>query len=217
MSNRRSVPHELAAALLLANWHTCCICRDRRKHVILHHLDGDPEMSSWENLAVVCHDCHSRVSGDEGLGRRFSPEEVGQYKALWEKVCSQELGNSPSRNLTFFLANPVRVYVTSDPKEIGLLFRPPKPQKDFPVSAAVFAMQECVLPSVELVRILIPDWQVDVRVVEGGQAMTVNQFWYEDNRARPNGASAEMTVEGTRRSKLAFVFYDDLHMRPVRR
>ena len=83
----RKVPRELADRLLVANRHTCCICHEERKHVQIHHIDGNSANSVWENLAVVCLDCHSRVTGDEGLGRSFSSGEVEKYKRPWEEGC----------------------------------------------------------------------------------------------------------------------------------
>lgn len=35
-------------------------------------------------------DCHSRVSGPRGLGRRFSPSEVKTYKSNWESIIARK-------------------------------------------------------------------------------------------------------------------------------
>ena len=86
---RQEPPPRLAAEVLAANNHTCCICRVQRKHVQLHHIDGNSSNSVPSNLAVVCLDDHSRVTGDEGLGRRFSPQEVTLFKVRWEAICAQ--------------------------------------------------------------------------------------------------------------------------------
>jgi len=76
---RPKVPHSVRVEVLVANRHTCCRCR-REKAVQLHHIDNNPRNNSSDNLAVLCLDCHSRVTGTEGLGTRFSPEEVAAYK-----------------------------------------------------------------------------------------------------------------------------------------
>jgi hypothetical protein len=85
--SRPKVPDAIAAAVPAANRHTCCICEER-KHIQIHHIDGDEANNDPANLAVVCLDDHSRVTGDEGLGRRFSPAEVRVYKRRWEAICS---------------------------------------------------------------------------------------------------------------------------------
>lgn len=89
---RPPVPPEVAAEVLAANLHTCCICRQARRHVQLHHIDGNPANNDETNIAVLCLDCHSRVTGDEGLGRSFAPNEVAIYKTEWEARCSDETG-----------------------------------------------------------------------------------------------------------------------------
>lgn len=81
------IPEKIANMLQVQNKHTCCICRESRKHVIIHHIDRNPENNDIANLTVLCHDCHSRVSGDEGLGRRYTSTEVYQYKLEWEELC----------------------------------------------------------------------------------------------------------------------------------
>lgn len=54
----------------------------------IHHIDGNPSNYAARNLAVLCLDCHSRVTGDEGFGRRYSPQEVARYKREWELLCA---------------------------------------------------------------------------------------------------------------------------------
>ncbi|HEU0275060.1 MAG TPA: HNH endonuclease signature motif containing protein [Candidatus Udaeobacter sp.] len=89
MKKRTNVPQRVADAVLADNNHTCCICNEPRKHVVFHHIDSDPSNHDPANLAVVCHDCHSRVTGDEGLGRAYSSREVAKYKKRWEEQCAE--------------------------------------------------------------------------------------------------------------------------------
>lgn len=74
--------------VLVDNQHICCICRNPNLHVQLHHIDEDKSNNSPANLATVCGNCHSRVTGDEGLGRRFSHAEVAEFKRRWELACA---------------------------------------------------------------------------------------------------------------------------------
>ena len=85
---RRKVKTKTSDEVLAANRHTCCMCHERGKNVQLHHIDGDNANNEHENLAVVCLDCHSKVTGNEGLGRSYSTGEVSIYKAKWEEACS---------------------------------------------------------------------------------------------------------------------------------
>lgn len=88
MTLRRNIPQQIADELMYRNRHTCCICQTPRKHVQIHHIDSDPSNNTFFNLAVLSLDCHSLVTGDEGMGRKYSPGEVAKYKAQWEQHCA---------------------------------------------------------------------------------------------------------------------------------
>lgn len=85
MARRRRLPAVLEAQVLFRSDHTCCICRIKGKDVQIHHCDSNPENNRLDNLCVVCLDCHSRVTGPRGLGKRYSPTEVRLYKRDWER------------------------------------------------------------------------------------------------------------------------------------
>jgi len=87
------------AALLADNSHTCCICHTDYRHVQIHHIDGNPGNNNPQNLAVVCLNCHSRVTGKEGLGKSISHLEVAEFKRRWEKECEAALKATAERRL----------------------------------------------------------------------------------------------------------------------
>jgi len=91
MENRPSVPQKIADGLMFANDHTCCICREKGKHIQTHHIDGNSSNNIPSNLAVLCLGCHSRVTGDEGLGRRYTQGEIVKYKKTWELLVRERL------------------------------------------------------------------------------------------------------------------------------
>jgi len=91
MSDRPPVPEPVAVQVLVDNQHTCCICQLPNLHVQLHHIDEDKTNNSPANLAVVCGNCHSRVTGNEGFGRKFSHSEVAEFKRRWELACAGAL------------------------------------------------------------------------------------------------------------------------------
>ena len=82
---RRRIAASLEAGVLFQSDHTCCICRQRGKDVQIHHIDENSSNNSADNLAVVCLDCHSLVSGGRGLGKTYKRGEVRHYKRAWEK------------------------------------------------------------------------------------------------------------------------------------
>jgi hypothetical protein len=86
MTRSSKVPKQIEASVLFENDHTCCLCRERGKDVVTHHIDGDNSNHDPTNLAVLCLDCHSRVTGTRGLGRKYSSTEVEKYKRDWEFI-----------------------------------------------------------------------------------------------------------------------------------
>lgn len=83
--NRTKIPIRIEDEILFESDHTCCICRTKGKDVQIHHIDGNNSNHTPDNLAVVCLDCHSRVTGKRGLGKSYRPGEIRRYKRAWEK------------------------------------------------------------------------------------------------------------------------------------
>lgn len=93
VKKRKRVPGDLTDRLMVANRHTCCICRQRRHPVEKHHIDEDPSNNEWNNLAVVCRNCHGLISAKGNLSARYTPGEVLRYKLDWEKRCTEANGD----------------------------------------------------------------------------------------------------------------------------
>lgn len=74
---------------MVANRHTCCICNEPRHPVEKHHINEDPSDNSWNNLAVVCRNCHGLVTQKGNLGARYTQGEVLLLKLRWEKRCAE--------------------------------------------------------------------------------------------------------------------------------
>lgn len=86
------IPAATRDLVLFKNDHACCICRVRGKHIQIHHIDGNRGNNNPNNLAVVCLDCHSRVTGPSGLGRSYSHGELRRYKRSWEQQVQESRG-----------------------------------------------------------------------------------------------------------------------------
>lgn len=91
MPERPQIPQKTVDDLMFASDHTCCICREKGKHVHVHHINGNTSDNNPSNLAVLCLVCHSKVTGDEGLGRRFTLGEIRKYKKTWEHLVRERL------------------------------------------------------------------------------------------------------------------------------
>jgi hypothetical protein len=85
VQRRPKIPAAAEEETLFNARHTCCICREKNNDVIIHHIDGNRKNNNLDNLAVVCLECHSKVTGTRGLGKSFKPGEVRRYKRSWDK------------------------------------------------------------------------------------------------------------------------------------
>lgn len=77
---RKSIPKGIESEILFLNRHTCCVCHVKEKDVQIHHIDEDNSNNDVLNLAVLCLDCHSKVTGRRGLGKSYSVLELTRYK-----------------------------------------------------------------------------------------------------------------------------------------
>ena len=94
---RPKVPNQVEAQILFSNRHTCCHCRERNKDVQIHHIDENNKNNKLYNLAVLCLDCHSKVTGVRGLGKKYSKLEISKYKQEWESIVKKQFGHSKKR------------------------------------------------------------------------------------------------------------------------
>jgi len=83
------VPGAVEAEVLFANHHSCCVCHDSSKDVLLHHINVDASDNRPENLAVVCTECNSRIHRKSSVSKGYSPAEVRHYKRLWEQSAAK--------------------------------------------------------------------------------------------------------------------------------
>lgn len=98
---RKEIPNDLAAKVLFFSNRICCICRTRSKPIQIHHIDEDPSNNVFENLAVLCFDCHNDTMIIGGFGRKLNAEQVILYRDDWlrkvaETRAQNELNNSES-------------------------------------------------------------------------------------------------------------------------
>jgi hypothetical protein len=75
---------------------TCCVCRDRtRKHLQIHHIDGNHANDDPDNLAVLCLECHGDTLLKGGFSRHPSPKEVKLFRNDWLAIIQNERRNRP--------------------------------------------------------------------------------------------------------------------------
>ena len=88
--HRTSIPKEVAAHVRWLSDDTCCICRERRKEIQIHHINADPRDHCVENLAVLCLECHDNTQKKGGFTRKLDPQFVTLCRDKWlEDVVSR--------------------------------------------------------------------------------------------------------------------------------
>lgn len=80
---RVPISAELSTDVMFASDRTCCVCNERGKSVQIHHIDEDPANNVFENLAVLCLQCHDETQITGGFGRKLNAELVTRYREQW--------------------------------------------------------------------------------------------------------------------------------------
>lgn len=80
---RTPIPVDLSVEVLFASDRTCCVCRERGKSTQIHHLDEDPTNHVFDNLALVCLQCHDETQTRGGFGKHLTEPVVRRYRDEW--------------------------------------------------------------------------------------------------------------------------------------
>jgi hypothetical protein len=80
---RINIPIDLATEVIFASDRTCCVCEVRGKAIQIHHIDENPSNNTFDNLAVLCLECHNDTQLSGGFGRRLSEPLVIKYRNEW--------------------------------------------------------------------------------------------------------------------------------------
>jgi len=85
--NRTKIPDPRAAEVEFASDRTCCVCRTPGRPYQLHQLDEDPTNHDFDNLAVLCLDCHDESRG--GFSRKLRLETILRYRDDWYRIVAK--------------------------------------------------------------------------------------------------------------------------------
>lgn len=107
---RIRVPEEMATLVMFKADRTCCVCRNSRLPVQIHHIDEDPSNNAEENLAVLCTVCHDDTLVHGGFGRKLNPPLVRKYKEEWESnLASKRAGLTNDGKNEAIAKAPIRI------------------------------------------------------------------------------------------------------------
>lgn len=94
--DREPIPRDLAARVLFEHDRRCCVCRTI-KPVQIHHIDEDPSNNAFDNLAVLCFDCHRDTQIRGGFDRKLDADQVRLYRRDWlQKIREFRSAEQPS-------------------------------------------------------------------------------------------------------------------------
>jgi len=137
---RIRVSTRIADKLIWASDRTCNLCHKERFHVEIHHMNGNPGDGRYDNLILLCRNCHSAATA-RGLGRKLSPGQLMRYKRFWEGVVRRrrselssgdaELEEALLRTGAERLVKAFETYmVKRDAPGVLSLFTPPRTDKE---------------------------------------------------------------------------------------
>lgn len=112
---RKLLPKTLERNILVKNRHCCCICQSIGfgHEVLIHHIDGNNSNNILENLAVLCLVHASQadaglVKGKLGSGKKLKPDEIKEYKRIWEKKIEVE-NKIPKRQIPIYKKRQIEI------------------------------------------------------------------------------------------------------------
>jgi len=84
-SVRTPIPPDTVVRVLRAAAFACCICTDRRRSVVIHHIRRFSESRdhSEDNLVVLCLDHHGEAHTRRELSLNLTPERLLSSKTSW--------------------------------------------------------------------------------------------------------------------------------------
>jgi hypothetical protein len=105
-NSRKKIPVNTEADVMFYSDRQCCI--DKNKGVHIHHVDGNPANNAFNNLALLCFECHDEASKTGSLSKKLSPHTIVKYRDHHYEVIKQRR-NSEIIKLTKKSANPTYI------------------------------------------------------------------------------------------------------------
>ena len=78
---RTRIPQSTVVEVMIKSARRCCVCRRAGYHI--HHIDANNRNNDFENLVLLCFDCHHEASSSGGLKRRLSASELRKLRDDW--------------------------------------------------------------------------------------------------------------------------------------
>ena len=98
---RPPIPNDILTKLLFNNRFQCCVCRDPKLPIVVHHIEewAQSRSHNLENLAVLCLNHHDLAHSKKGLSQNLDEKTLRSFKKEWEskvKIFDQKAIPLPS-------------------------------------------------------------------------------------------------------------------------
>ena len=93
--SRSQIPKEISAEILVRSDRTCCVCREKRKPIQIHHIDENPDNHEIDNLAILCLECHDETQISGGFGRKLDANQIKLFRDKWHEFVAQQRDAKP--------------------------------------------------------------------------------------------------------------------------
>lgn len=83
--HRPPIPQKIVGKLLFDSRYTCCVCRDKNKPIIIHHIEPWEKSRSHDigNLVVLCLEHHGEAHTKRDLSLSLTAEKIRELKGEW--------------------------------------------------------------------------------------------------------------------------------------
>ena len=83
--NRPAIPLDILMQVLYASKWCCCVCRNPKKGVVIHHLEEwhISHSHSENNLVVLCPDHHNEAHTKRSLSLNLDKKKLIEFKQRW--------------------------------------------------------------------------------------------------------------------------------------
>lgn len=86
-STRPRIPDCIVNNLMSTSRRTCCICRNEKSPIVIHHIIpwSESQDHSEDNLVILCTHHHEEVHTKRELSKNILPDELKSAKEAWLK------------------------------------------------------------------------------------------------------------------------------------
>lgn len=215
------IPSVLAADVMFSSDRTCCVCRERGKSLQIHHIDEDQSNNVFENLSVLCLECHNHTQLKGGFGRKLNAHIVTKYRDEWietvklrrnlademavkrlvgEISLSQQIETSPQPVIQHTqLKDPPMDYINSLPEFKAALLRQAQPKWDTGVTAKMVQANYDYIDSLNGILVTLagyysPEQLVNQSAQEYFSEIISSRFHWHRTIAEPHGPGTGGTM-----------------------